>query len=77
MYSVSKCQAIRKMRLHAFFALVLIAHVCSAEFSSFQEQVLEKINTLTEKVDEKINTLTEKVDALFELRKQDCEGTIL
>ena len=66
MYSVSKCQAIRKMRLHAFFALVLIAHVCSAEFSSFQEQVLEKINTLTE-----------KVDALFELRKQDCEGTIL
>ena len=52
------------MRLHAFFALLLIAHVCSAELSSFQEQVLEKINTLTE-----------KVDALFELRKQDCEGT--
>ena len=41
------------MRLHAFFALFLIAHVCSAEdgLLNFQEQVLEKINTLTEKVD--------------------------
>merc|ERR1711935_49193 len=62
----SKCQAIRKMRLHAFFALFLIAHVCSAEFLSFHEQVLAEVL-------EKINTLTEKVDTLFELYKQDFE----
>ena len=41
------------MRLWAFFALLLIAHVCSAEdgLLNFQDQVLEKINSLTEKVD--------------------------
>ena len=55
------------MRLLAFFAL-LIAQVCSAEDGSlnFQEQVLEKINTLNE-----------KVDTLLELHKQDFQGTIL
>ena len=56
------------MRLQAYFALLLIAQVCSAEDGSlnFQEQVLEKINTLNE-----------KVDTLLELHKQDFQGTIL
>ena len=63
------------MRLQAYFALLLIAQVCSAEDGSlnFQEQVLEKINTLNENVD----TLLEKVDTLLELHKQDFQGTIL
>ena len=56
------------MRLQAFFALLLIAQVCSAEdgLLNFQEQVLEKINTLNE-----------KVDTLLELHKQDFQGTVL
>ena len=56
------------MRLQAFFALLLIAQVYSAEdgLLNFQEQVLEKINTLNE-----------KVDTLLELHKQDFQGTVL
>ena len=54
--------------MQAYFALFLIAQVCSAKDGSlnFQEQVWEQINTLNE-----------KVDTLLELHKQDFQGTIL
>ena len=39
------------MRLHAFFALLLIVHVCSAELTHYQDQVLKEFNYLNQKVD--------------------------
>ena len=39
------------MRLHAFFALLLIVHVCSAELTHYQDQVLKEFKWLNQKVD--------------------------
>ena len=61
------------MRLQAFFALLLIAQVFSAQdgLSNFQENVLNKINALTHRVDILFSKITQVGILLIEfLRKR-------